>query len=99
MKNFFYVYILVSEVDGTIHNSGLTRDLQDRLMMHNQGRCRHTRKHRPWRIETAIAFQSENKARTFEKYLKTGSGRQFGSPSLLIFALERSGKRSRERLP
>jgi putative endonuclease len=31
----------------------------------------------PWYIEVAVAFRSEAKARRFERYLKTGSGREF----------------------
>lgn len=77
MKNFFYVYILVSQANETIHYTGVTRDLEERFLEHNQGACAHTSKYRPWRVETAIAFQSEAKAREFEKYLKTGSGREF----------------------
>jgi len=77
MQRFFYVYVLVSEADETIHYTGTTQDLQARLTEHNQGLCAHTSKHRPWRIQTAIAFGSEVKARAFEKYLKTGSGREF----------------------
>jgi hypothetical protein len=37
----------------------------------------HTAKFRPWKVETAVAFSSETKARAFEKYLKSGSGREF----------------------
>ena len=77
MKRFYYVYILVSEVDNETHYSGVTRDLNARLLDHNRGKCSHTTKHRPWKIETAIAFRSEAKARRFERYLTTGSGREF----------------------
>jgi len=77
MENFFYVYILVSEADATQHYTGITQDLLSRLNEHNQGTCIYTARCRPWRIETAIAFKSEAKARAFEKYLKTGSGREF----------------------
>ena len=56
MKRFYYVYILVSEVDNETHYSGVTRDLNARLLDHNRGKCSHTTKHRPWKIETAIAF-------------------------------------------
>jgi len=62
MQRFFYVYVLVSEADETIHYTGTTQDLQARLTKHNQGLCAHTSKHRPWRIQTAIAFGSEVKA-------------------------------------
>ena len=77
MKGFIYVYILVSTLDETIHYTGITEDLTARLKEHNQGACIPTRKHRPWRIETSIAFRSKTKARAFERYLKSGSGREF----------------------
>jgi predicted GIY-YIG superfamily endonuclease len=77
MKRFLYVYILVSEIDVTKHYTGITRDLAGRLIEHNRGHCPHTAKHKPWQIETAIAFASEKKARAFEKHLKSGSGREF----------------------
>jgi putative endonuclease len=77
MEGFYYVYILVSEVESEMHYSGITTDLRSRLAEHNRGKCPHTAKHRPWKIETAVAFRSEAKARDFERYLKTGSGREF----------------------
>ena len=77
MRRFYYVYVLISDTDQSIHYMGVTRDLSDRLREHNAGKCPHTAKYKPWKIETAIAFNSEAKARAFEKYLKTGSGREF----------------------
>jgi predicted GIY-YIG superfamily endonuclease len=66
MKRFFYVYILVSETGATKHYTGLPCDLGGRLQDHNRGHCLHTAKFRPWKIETAVAFSSETKARAFE---------------------------------
>ena len=77
MPSFFYVYVLVSKVDETVRYTRITRNLQGRLSKHNQGACAYTSKHRPWRVEIVLAFRSESKARAFEKYLKTGSGREF----------------------
>jgi len=77
MQPFFYVYILVSECDASLHYTGVTQNLSARLKEHNRGACPHTAKHKPWKIETAVAFRSETKARAFERYLKTGSGREF----------------------
>jgi predicted GIY-YIG superfamily endonuclease len=77
MEAFYYVYILVSEVDDEIHYSGITTDLGSRLGEHNRGKCPYTAKHRPWKIETVAAFRSQAKARRFESYLKTGSGPEF----------------------
>jgi putative endonuclease len=70
MKAFFYVYILVSEANETIHYTGIASKFKERLLEHNRRACAHTSKYRPWRVETAIAFKSE-------RYLKTGSGREF----------------------
>ena len=62
--------------------TGLTDDLEARLNKHNEGGCSHTAKYRPWRIETAIAFRSREKAATFETYLKSHSGRAFAKKRL-----------------
>ena len=79
MKVFTYVYILRSDADPTHRYTGLTDDFETRLESHNQGSNPHTSKHRPWKIETAIAFRSREKAAAFEKYLKSHSGRAFAS--------------------
>ncbi|MBL7076692.1 MAG: GIY-YIG nuclease family protein [Kiritimatiellae bacterium] len=74
---FHYVYILVSERDSNRHYTGCTQDLDARLKDHNAGRVPHTSRFRPWELETAVAFRSKSKARAFEEYLKSGSGREF----------------------
>ena len=74
---FHYVYILISEKDPARHYTGLTADLDQRLQYHNAGKCKHTSKHIPWQIDTAISFRSREKAAAFETYLKSGSGRSF----------------------
>jgi putative endonuclease len=79
MEGFHYVYILSSQAEPSRHYTGLTEDLESRLRAHNAGQVPHTAKYRPWKIETAIAFQCREKAAAFEKYLKTHSGRAFAS--------------------
>ena len=76
-SEFHYVYILASSEHPDHHYTGFTTDLQARLGKHNAGGVPHTAQHRPWQIETAISFRSEEKARAFEKFLKSGSGRAF----------------------
>jgi len=76
MNSFHYVYILTSPETGRYY-VGQTSDLQARLKKHNEGGCSHTAKFCPWKIETAVAFRSKEKAITFERYLKSGSGREF----------------------
>ncbi len=78
----FYVYILLSLDHPDTHYIGITTDLKRRLKTHNLGGSKHTSKYMPWRIETYIAFSDEDKARAFEKYLKSGSGRAFANKRL-----------------
>ena len=74
-----YVYKLRSEVDPKEIYTGLSRNVQARLRAHNDGQSRHTSKFRPWRLELFVWFSDESKAREFERYLKSGSGRAFSS--------------------
>jgi putative endonuclease len=78
--NFHYVYILQNEYSRFY--VGCTQDLKVRLKKHNAGEVPHTSKFRPWRVKTAIAFTNEEKAREFERYLKTSSGRAFAKKRL-----------------
>ena len=79
MTNFQYVYILVDCATGTHFYVGQTHDLKARLAAHNSGQCSHTSKYKPWKLQTAIAFDAEEKALAFEAYLKTHSGRAFAT--------------------
>ena len=81
-NNFHYVYILVSELDNNHHYTGITSDLEERLKAHNSGKVPHTTEHRPWKMETAIAFKDPQKATAFERYLKSHSGRAFAAKHL-----------------
>ena len=78
--SFHYVYILQN--DYSQYYVRITEDLKARLKKHNRGEVPHTSKFRPWSIKTAIAFTSEERARDFEKYLKTASGRAFAKKRL-----------------
>ena len=71
------MYVLVSEAEPSLHYTGLTDDLQERLRAHNAGKVPHTAKHRPWQVQTAMAFRDRTKAAAFERYCKSGSGRAF----------------------
>ena len=80
----FYTYILRSLSQPEQRYIGSTADLKSRLAKHNAGEVPHTSKFKPWRFQTAIAFDSKEKAVAFEAYLKTGSGREFVKlPTLL----------------
>ena len=71
---FHYVYILHDVATGQHHYTGVTQNLQERLIYHNSGHVPHTSKFAPWYIETAIAFRDKQKAYAYERYLKSHSG-------------------------
>ena len=79
---FHYVYILQSEAVPDTFYVGFTDDLHARLRKHNAGEVPHTAKSRPWVIKAAVAFRDEARARAFERYLKSGSGRAFAKKHL-----------------
>ncbi len=72
-----FVYLLQSEAEVSRHYVGMSNDPQRRLEEHNAGQSIHTNKHRPWKIIVTVGFADPAKARTFEQYLKSGSGRAF----------------------
>ena len=74
---FSYVCILFSELEPARHYVGLTDNLKSRLRRHNAGEVTHTAKHRPWKLEVAIAFRERKGAAELETYLKSHSGRAF----------------------
>jgi putative endonuclease len=73
------VYIIRSDADPSRHYVGITSNARDRLEWHNHGPCGFTLANRPWSFLVTMEFSSEQDARRFEKYLKSGSGRAFAS--------------------
>ena len=78
----YYVYILRSQQNSQIY-TGFTKDLSQRVADHNAGRSSHTKKYKPWKLVSYFAFKDEERARTFEQYLKTGSGIAFARKHFL----------------
>jgi putative endonuclease len=76
-----YVYILETH-DGQHWYTGLTTNIQRRLIQHNAGQSTHTSKYASWRLKTYIAFSDFDRAKAFESYLKTHSGRAFAMKRL-----------------
>ncbi|WP_221029471.1 GIY-YIG nuclease family protein [Actomonas aquatica] len=77
-----YVYLTQSVVHPEQRYIGLPDNLKTRLNAHNRGQSPHTTRHKPWRLETYLAFSDLAAAREFELYLKSGSGRAFASKRL-----------------
>ncbi|MFA4891008.1 MAG: GIY-YIG nuclease family protein [Candidatus Gracilibacteria bacterium] len=71
----FQVYILESEKDQK-HYTGYTKDLERRLIEHNEGRVQSTRNRRPLKLIYTETFSSSVEARKKEKFFKTRQGRR-----------------------
>jgi putative endonuclease len=77
----FSVYVL--ENPRGKRYTGSTSNLDERLVYHNDTSAEKARFHKttykkgPWRIIFSKEFKSRNEALGFEKYLKTGKGRQW----------------------
>jgi putative endonuclease len=76
------VYILQSTTQEQRFYTGLTSNLELRLRTHNAGLSCHTATGRPWRVVVAVEFADPRRAASFEKYLKSGSGRVFAARHL-----------------
>jgi len=72
-----YVYLIRSiKFPKTVY-VGYTTNLKERLATHNSGGSIHTKKDRPWELIVCIVFKDMRRAKQFEKYLKSQSGRSF----------------------
>ena len=72
----YYVYVIRSEKDSRLYK-GLTEDLEKRIIQHNKGENRSTKGFRPWVLVYSKVFTLRVAARDYEKYLKSGIGREF----------------------
>jgi predicted GIY-YIG superfamily endonuclease len=73
----FHVYVIVSDSSVERYYIGFSSRPRDRLQEHNAGKNPSTIAYRPWRLAAVFSFPSEQRARSFERYLKGGSGRAF----------------------
>ena len=72
-----YVYLIESEKDPAKRYIGFTDDLKQRLSDHNAGKSKYTSGRGPWLLVIYVGFRNRDRAHTFEKYLKVGSGHAF----------------------
>jgi len=72
----FIAYILYSEKYQK-HYTGFTSNLEQRLLSHNKLGKDWTAKYRPWHIIYSKEFITKKEAMGYEKWLKTGVGRDF----------------------
>jgi putative endonuclease len=72
----FITYVLYSESSGK-HYTGFTSDMESRFNSHNLLGNDWTAIYRPWKVIFTKEFNSKSEAMSFEKWLKTGAGRDF----------------------
>ena len=71
----FHIYVIQS-LEGNRY-TGQTPDLERRLSEHNSGRSHSTKHGSGWKLVYTEEFATRGEAMRREKYLKTGSGRDF----------------------
>jgi putative endonuclease len=79
---FYYVYLIRSIASPSIVYVGYTANLNERLDTHNSGGSVYTKKDRPWKLVVCMAFADMHRAKEFECYLKSQSGRSFAKKRL-----------------
>ena len=72
----WYTYALKSKKDSTLY-IGMSTDVAKRLLQHNAGKTVSNRHHTPFEVIYTREFQTRYEAREYEKYLKSGIGREF----------------------
>lgn len=65
----YYVYFIKSTKTPGKKYVGYTTNLEERLEKHNTGGSLYTRNYRPWKLIAYVAFDSKEKALSFEKYV------------------------------
>ncbi|MBD77843.1 MAG: endonuclease [Crocinitomicaceae bacterium] len=71
-----YIYAIKSEKDGRIY-VGMSMDYQKRVIEHNSGKTKSTKGYLPWKLIYVERVLTRIEARTREKFLKAGSGKEF----------------------
>ena len=80
-SKFWYVYIL--RLNNSKFYTGYTQNIEERLFRHQNGMVPYTANKRPVELLFYSAFKDQYTAISFEKYLKSGSGRAFMKRHLL----------------
>ncbi|MFD2832817.1 GIY-YIG nuclease family protein [Gramella sp. AN32] len=55
----------------------MSQDLGKRIVKHNNGENKSTKGFRPWNLVLQRSFETRLEARDYERFLKSGVGREF----------------------
>lgn len=78
----FYCYILFSK-KLNIYYTGSSANIQRRFFEHNSQKVTSTKLGIPWKLVWCGSFVTSEKARLFERYLKSSSGHAFRNKRLI----------------
>jgi len=73
----YYVYLIQSINFPDQRYIGYTTNLKERLKKHNCAGYKHTTRYKPWKLVLCLIFADKERAKDFERYLKSGSGNAF----------------------
>ena len=86
-----YVYVIKS-INFDYTYVGQTKDIKTRLEEHNRGKTRSNKRFRPFELVYFERFETRSEAVKRERYLKSGSGREYLKEKLkdaLVVQLDR----------
>ena len=67
---YFYVYMLISRGNKPVSYVGYTKNLKNRIKLHNSGKGAKFTRGRKWKLIYKEKFRSKNKAISREYYIK-----------------------------
>ena len=88
----YYVYVLQSLKNSSLY-TGFTEKLKKRILEHNQGLNISTQKCKPWKIVYYEAYLFKEDALNREKFLKSGSGKQYLDKQLKNYFIKHPRKK------
>ncbi|NND16619.1 MAG: GIY-YIG nuclease family protein [Eudoraea sp.] len=71
----YCVYVLQSQKDFLLYH-GYSKNIENRIIDHNRGRTKSTRKRRPLKLIYCEYFMNKNDAKRRESYFKTTQGKR-----------------------
>ena len=72
----YFVYVISSKVKNYIY-VGLTNNVERRLDEHNNGYNKTTKPYKPFELILVEKYETRVEARSREKYLKSGFGKEY----------------------
>ncbi len=84
-----YVYLIQSTKDGELY-VGCTKDLKERLILHNAKKVTSTKRHTPYILIYYEAYINSTDAFNREKYMKTQYGRNYIKKVLSNFFISKN---------